>query len=293
MSIASDEHAPVTKPKGRTRHELDAIETPLLRDAANWLVVFSGTANVVMQLANRPVAYGVMQSTVDEGNLFKNPHRRARTTLAYIAVCVLGTPAERAAMRKAVNGSHAHVRSDAAAEVAYNAFDPALQKWVAACLYRGSVESYTLVHGQLVDAAAEEYYQQAKVFGTTLQLRAEDWPADLAAFDEYWTSTLAGLEIDERTRAYLMKVVRMEYGPQRLPAWFERLRTRQVAGHLGPDFRRLMRLDWSSDDQRRYDAFNRRMRTLTLLSPRWLREAPLRVPLRDLRRRMAQGRPLL
>ena len=50
-----------------------------------------GPANVVMQLALPAVGYGVMESPVDAGNVFKHPVRRARTTTTYLAVAMLGT----------------------------------------------------------------------------------------------------------------------------------------------------------------------------------------------------------
>lgn len=63
--------------------------------------------------------------------------KRARTTLTYLAVATLGTEQDKKRYRKAVNGAHAAVRSSPDSPVAYNAFDPRLQLWVAACLYKG------------------------------------------------------------------------------------------------------------------------------------------------------------
>ncbi|GAA1055858.1 hypothetical protein GCM10017608_14860 [Agromyces luteolus] len=277
---------------GAERAELDAVENWALRRAVSWTVLAGGTANVIMQLAMRPVAYGVMESPVVEGNLFTNPERRARTTIAYIAVTMLGGPEERAAMRRATNRSHARVRSEPGAPVSYDAFDPALQKWVAACLYRGAEDAYTAVHGPPEGAFRDEFYRQGMVFGTTLQMPPEAWPPTRDAFEAYWRETLAGLEIDDPTREYLMRIVRLEYLGRRIPAPLLRWRARMVAGHLPPEFRELMRMPWSEADQRAFDRSTRRLAGLMRVLPRSAREWPIRRQLRDVQRRLAAGRPL-
>ncbi|WP_278235979.1 oxygenase MpaB family protein [Isoptericola sp. AK164] len=278
--------------KADRRHALDAIETTALRESANWFQLLAGTSNVVMQLAARPVGHGVKDSTVDEGNLFLNPARRRRTTIGYIAVAMFGDAEERAAYRRATNRSHAQVRSPEGAEVTYDAFDPALQLWVAACLYKGAEHAYQRVHGPLTGDFAERFYRQGMVFGTTLQLPAEAWPATREDFDAYWTASLDELEMDDATRQYLMRVVHLEYLDREIPPWLMRWRVRLVTGYLEPRFRELMHLEWSPDDEVRFARFNRRMTRFMRLAPRRLRERPFTRSLRDVRRRLATGTSL-
>lgn len=278
--------------KAQRRHELDAMDTSALRDAVNWFVILGGTSNVIMQLAKRPVAYGVMESKVTEGSLFENPKRRARTTMGYIAVTMLGGAEERSAYRTATNRSHARVVSEPGAKVEYRAFDPELQKWVAACLYRGAESAYELQHGPLTGAFREEFYRQGMVFGTTLQMPAEVWPATRDDFEAYWRETVAGLEIDDTARDYLMRVVRLEYLGRKIPAPLMRVRMRTVAGHLPPEFRALMHMAWEDEDQRRLERANRRIAAVQRAVPRSWREAPLRRQLRDVQKRLASGTPL-
>ncbi|WP_430647373.1 oxygenase MpaB family protein [Agromyces sp. GXS1127] len=293
---AHDEVVARTRPGRRRtadeRRALDAIENWALRRAVNWTVLAGGTANVIMQLSMRPVASGVMESPVVEGNLFTNPKRRARTTMAYIAVTMLGDAEERAAMRRATNRSHARVRSEPGSRVSYDAFDPALQQWVAACLYRGAEDAYTAVFGPPEGAFRDEFYRQGMVFGTTLQLPPEMWPPTRDDFEVYWRETLASLEMDDETRDYLMRIVRLEYLDRRLPPGLLRWRNRMVAGHLPPEFRELMRMPWSEADQRAFDRSSRRLARLMHVLPRAAREWPIRRQLRDVQRRLAAGRPL-
>ncbi|MFC8680004.1 oxygenase MpaB family protein [Microbacterium ureisolvens] len=278
--------------KAQRRQQLDAMENDALRQAANWFILAAGTSNVIMQLSRPAVAYGVMESKVDEGNLFKNPKRRARTTMAYIAVTMLGGAEERAAMRRATNASHARVRSEPGHPVGYDAFDPALQRWVTACLYLGAEHAYERVNGPLEGAFRERFYRQGRVFGTTLQLPPESWPATRDDFEVYWRTEVAGLTMDERTRDYLSRIVRLEYLGRRIPVRVLRLRQRLVAGYLGPEFRALMQLPWTDADARLFERFNRRLARVMRVAPAAVREAPLRRQLRDVRRRLAAGRPL-
>jgi uncharacterized protein (DUF2236 family) len=292
--VNATNRAPVNSLSARAdhRHELDALDTSALREGANWFMLAGGTANVIMQLSMQPVAYGVMESKVDEANLFKNPRRRARTTLSYVAVAMLGSAEERAAIRSATNRSHSQVRSAPDSAVAYNAFNPALQKWVTACLYKGAEDAYTFVHGALSGDFREQFYRQGMVFGTTLQLPPDEWPATRDEFEGYWHESLSKLEMDDATREYLWRVVRLEYLDRRIPAALLRLRSRLVAGYLGPSFRALMRMPWPAADQQSFDRFNRRLAAFMRIVPRSVRELPLRWRLRDVRRRLAAGRPM-
>src|SRR6185436_3204691 len=128
-------------------------------------------ANVIMQLSSPGVGYGVLESPVDSGNVYKRPFKRARTTGTYLAAATLGTESDRALIRREVNRVHALVRSTGSSPVSYNAFDPRLQLWVAACLYRYYVDQHEFLYGPLDDASADAVYQDAKKLGTTLQVR--------------------------------------------------------------------------------------------------------------------------
>ncbi|KAB2586677.1 hypothetical protein BS297_04045, partial [Rhodococcus erythropolis] len=110
--------------------------------AMSGLGLLAAGANVIMQLARPAVGYGVYESKVETGRLDRHPVKRTRTTLTYLAVASLATDEEKKLYRRAVNGSHKHVRSDENSAVEYNAFDPELQLWVAACLYRGFEDVY-------------------------------------------------------------------------------------------------------------------------------------------------------
>src|SRR5438270_1512806 len=105
-------------------------------DGLMGVALLAGPANVIMQLARPGVGYGVMESRVESGRIDLHPIKRARTTFTYLAVAMAGSDIQKAAYRRAVDGAHAQVYSTADSPVQYNAFDPDLQLWVAACLYK-------------------------------------------------------------------------------------------------------------------------------------------------------------
>ncbi len=60
------------------------------------VALLAGPANVIMQLANPGVGYGVVESRVDSGRTDLHPVKRARTTFTYLAVATRGTDAQKA-----------------------------------------------------------------------------------------------------------------------------------------------------------------------------------------------------
>src|SRR6202790_3034529 len=136
-------------------------------DGLMGIALLAGPANVIMQLARPGVGYGVLESRVDSGRVDLHPIKRARTTFTYLAVAAKGSDAQKAAFRRAVNRAHAQVYSTSDSPVAYNAFDPDLQLWVAACLYKGAIDIYGMFVGEMDEATAERHYRDGTALGTT------------------------------------------------------------------------------------------------------------------------------
>lgn len=273
--------------------ELDDLDTSLLAQGASIFTALSGTANVVMQLSRPGVGYGVKDSVVTEGSLFGDSRRRRRTTVSFLAVAVFGTAAERAAYRNAVNGSHARVRNRPGTAPEYTAFDPDLQLWVGACIYKGFEESREHVFGPLTGTEREEFYRQGAIFGGVLQMPPGLWPPDRDAFEEYWRAGLAEARIDPAVGYYLHRVIRLEYLDRRIPGPVLRLRTWLVTGHLPAELRAEMGLTWTPRQQRRFDRFNRVLGSIVRRQSPERRTWLFRRALADVRDRLAAGDDLL
>jgi uncharacterized protein (DUF2236 family) len=259
-------------------------------DLINPAAVLLPAANVIMQLSLPGVGYGVLESPVDSGNVYKHPFKRARTTGTYLAAATLGTEADRALIRDAVDKVHALVRSDKSSPVSYNAFDPRLQLWVAACLYRYYIDQHEFLYGPLDDDAAEAVYQDAKKLGTTLQVRDGMWPADRVAFDQFWKRSLDELRIDPPVREHLYGVAAMAFLPLPLRLLAGRFNLFATTGFLPAEFRSHMRLPWTAGQQRRFEWLLSALRIADHVIPRDFWILGYRLYLRDMRSRARRGR---
>ncbi|WP_330250133.1 oxygenase MpaB family protein [Nocardia sp. NBC_00565] len=250
---------------------------------------FGGTANVILQLSTLPVGYGVLESTVDSGKVMLHPFKRLRTTVTYLSVAMLGTDDERTAYRDAVNESHRSVKSSAASPVKYNAFDPKLQLWVAACLYWGARDIYERMHGPMNETDATAFYYYGARLGTTLQMRPEAWPADPAAFDAYWAEHLAKTTIDPPIRDYFNDLIDLKMLP--LPArWpFARFHRFVVTGLLPAHVRDQMGMTWSAREDRILAGLLHALGSVTARMPKQARMFPINAYLWDLRVRRRLG----
>ncbi|MFC9893881.1 oxygenase MpaB family protein [Nocardia sp. NPDC127579] len=252
-----------------------------------------GAANVIMQLSLRPVGRGVLESTVDSGKVTLHPIKRLRTTLTYLAVALMGTDDERAAYRDAVNESHRPVRSSAASPVKYNAFDPNLQLWVAACLYWGIDDLHTRMHGPMQPRTAEAFYQYCARLGTTLQMRPESWPVDRAAFQQYWDENLATKSIEPELRRYFDAMIDLKMMPRPIQLVFARLQRFIVTGLLPQHLRDEMGMRWTARDEVRFTRLWRGISAVQTRLPQPLRMFPVNAYLLDMRIRRRLGRPLV
>ncbi len=261
------------------------------------VALLAGPANVIMELSRPGVGHGVVESRVESGRIDRHPIKRARTTFTYVAVANAGTDAQKAAFRRAVNRSHAQVYSTSDSPVSYSAFDPELQLWVAACIYKGGIDVYRTFVGELDDEQADRFYRDGMALGTTLQVPPEMWPPDRAAFDRYWQESLEKVHIDDTVREFLYPIavsrIRGFSLPRRLQRWSEDFNLLITTGFLPQRFRDEMRLPWDAARQRRFDRLMRIVGAVNNLLPRRVREFPFNWMLWDLDRRIKTGRPLV
>jgi uncharacterized protein (DUF2236 family) len=251
--------------------------------------MLGAAANVILQLGHPGVGHGVVESRVDSGNVLLHPWKRLRTTITYLVVALFGTDDDRARYRKAVNRVHAQVRSTPGSPVEYNAFDPELQLWVAACLYVGFRDARTLFLGPMDDATADGLYEYCHRLGTSLQVPREAWPPDRAAFEAYWQAGLDRVTYDEAVREHLLEVVDLTMVPRWMRWGNARVNRFFTIGLLPPQARTAMRFDWDARDQRRFDRWVRVFRAVTRLTPRWARNLPIHLQLAEVRLRMRRG----
>src|SRR5699024_5227562 len=96
----------ITRPTADRPAPADRPTPPRLADAVDSIGGFGGVANVIMQLSWPEVGWGVRESRVDTGNVYKRPLKRARTTFQYLAVAVFGTEEDKRIYKEEVTRIH-------------------------------------------------------------------------------------------------------------------------------------------------------------------------------------------
>lgn len=283
----------ITRPTADRPAPTDRPTPPRLADAVDSIGGFGGVANVIMQLSWPEVGWGVRESRVDTGNVYKRPLKRARTTFQYLAVAVFGTEEDKRIYKEEVTRIHRMVHSTPASRVRYSAMDPALQMWVAACLYVGFEDVYLWLHGPMSAADNEAFYQSAQTLGTTLQVRPAQWPATREAFDDYWEEGKKRVHFDEPVREHLVGLSELRMLPQPTTALFGGLNRWVTSGFLHAEFRDALGLPWSPVDERRFQRFLRVTAALNRLLPAPVRTGTYRILLAEMRWRVRTGRELM
>jgi uncharacterized protein (DUF2236 family) len=266
-------------------------------DGVPGIALLAGPANVIMQLGRPGVGYGVLESRVESGRIDRHPIKRARTTFTYLAVATRGNAEQQKAYRKAVTKAHAQVTSTEDSPVKYNALDPDLQLWVAACLYKGGVDVRRMFIGEMDDETADQHYRDSMALGTMLQMRPEMWPADRAAFDKYWEEQLENIHIDDAIREFLYPIAVARLRGLQLPGPLQNIPESAAllitTGFLPQRFRDEMKLEWNAAKQREFDALMALVKLGNTVAPPFVRNFPFNVLLHDVNWRMRTGRPLV
>jgi uncharacterized protein (DUF2236 family) len=208
-------------------------------------------------------------------------------------VAILGTPADRAAFRAAVDSAHRHVKSAPQSPVRYNAFDRDLQMWVAACLFVGLEDTYQLLRGEMTAEQSEQFYRSAWTLGTTLQVTEDQWPPTRAQFDEYWIQACGQVAIDDKVRDYLMDLLNLRMINPLLGLPFRPLLKFLTVGFLAPVFRDALGVRWSDFKQWQFETLFLLVAFVNRFIPVFLRQGGSYVLLADVRRRVREQRALV
>ena len=223
---------------------------PRLADIGAEGILLAGAGRaILLQIANPAVGHGV----AEHSHFTERPLDRLRGTLTYVYAIVYGTDGQVAAVRRRVNRAHGPVqRAPDETSKGYSAFDAESQLWVVATLYDTAVTVFERVYGPLDEETADLMYRDYAKLGTALQLPAELWPADRAAFRVYWNSRIESLNADDAA-------VRVAHGllhPKGGPLWYRAVMpfARFLTAGLLPDhLRDGFGLPWSASHGRRFD----------------------------------------
>ena len=251
-----------------------------MRDIGGDAVLLAGGGRaILMQIAHPSVGAGVAHHS----DFTSRPLDRLHGTLTFCYAQVYGTDADRRAVRIAVNAAHGPVTAAASAtSPRYSAFDPTLQLWVAATLYDSAVRVHELVFGPLSDLEADEAYRDYAILGTALQMPAELWPPDRAAFRSWFDAELDTLDVSPAALAVSRQLLTIPAAPFWLRLGLPAVRL-VTAGLLPPPLRAAFGFHWTPRQQRRFDRMLRVARVVWPAVPRGIRHLPVSYYLRRLR----------
>ena len=200
-----------TSQSRRRPAERDLTQIDSLLELSSGLWPWLAGANVVMQLTNPGVGYGVSESRVESGRVDRHPIKRGRTTGLYLAVATIGTDSDRQFIHHEVGKIHAQVFSTSDSPVRYSGNSKRLQLWVALCLIRFFVDQYELLYRPLTAAEREHVLSLGEPLATVLNVAPEDWPSTWERYEELFDAGMAEARIDAPVREMLDDLV--EFGP--------------------------------------------------------------------------------
>lgn len=233
---------------GWLRYRMDMVPGQADLGAEGILLAGAGRA-ILLQLAYPAIGRGVAEHT----SFIERPLDRLRNTLTYVYAIVYGTESQVKEVRRRVNRAHAPVRrAPDETSQGYNAFDADAQLWVVATLYDTAATIYERIYGPLDDETADYMYRDYAKLGTALQLPAELWPADRAAFEAYYNARLQSLTAGDAA----VRVAQGLLHPKGGPLWYRAIMPLArflTAGFLPDHLRQDFGLPWSAGHGRRFD----------------------------------------
>lgn len=239
------------------------------RFAAEGVLVAGGMRAILLQVADPVVAAGVHRHS----DFSNNPLARLHNTLTFVYAVMLGTEEEARQIAAHVTRAHAPVRGAA---------DARHQLWVAATLYDTAIRVHRAIFGPVDDEAADVIYRDYAKLGTVLQVPPDAWPADRAAFAEYWSRTLTGLRVTDEARRIAHDLLHPNIAPLWLRAGLP-LAGLLTASLLPATLRRAYGIEWSRARRRRALVAWGVIRSIVRILPPGIRTWPAKHYLRRLR----------
>ena len=163
------------------------LRTLLVED----IYLLGGQFAILCQFAHPALAKG----SYTHSNFATRIANRLQNTARFLNAAVFGTQQEKNAIFSVIHKYHAHVKGDG-----YDANDAELHKWTAATLFVAIVVVHEAIFRKLPQDLLEALYKESAVFGTSLRMPPEMWPATLGDFWTYWNHNIATLEVTDMAR---------------------------------------------------------------------------------------------
>lgn len=175
-------------------HIFPTIAEPdeLKKFATDGIYITGGQFAILCQFAHP----GLAEGSYKQSNFANRIMNRLKTTARFLNAAVMGTRAEKEAIFGAIHAAHADVRGET-----YFADDPELHKWTTATLFVSLVVVHETFFGKMSRSRQEVLYREAAVYGTSLRMPPELWPASLDEFWAYWDHNIENLVVTDWARS--------------------------------------------------------------------------------------------
>lgn len=206
----NDKHAvPSTEMSSKTVHIYEPVAEPELLKTilSENIYLFSGQVAILCQFAHPALAKG----SYKHSNFGARIPSRLTNTIRFMTAAVYGTQEEKELIFGIIHKYHARVKGDD-----YDAKDPELHKWTAATLFAAFVFVHEAFFGELPRDQQEILYKEYAIFGTSLSMPTEMWPATLDDFWDYWNDNIANLEVTDMAHKLSRDLL---YPSSQLPLW--------------------------------------------------------------------------
>lgn len=153
---------------------------------------------------------GLAEGSYKHSNFAYRIMNRLKTTARFLNAAVYGTQSEKEAIFSVIHGAHRDVKGDT-----YYADDPELHKWTAATLFVSLIIVHETFFGKMPREKQEELFKESAVYGTSLRMPPEMWPATLDDFWAYWNHNIETLVITDWARSLAKDLL----WPKAMPLW--------------------------------------------------------------------------
>ncbi|KAL3480906.1 hypothetical protein BJX99DRAFT_272594 [Aspergillus californicus] len=172
----------------------DTIAEPRILHSVveNDIYLLGGQFAILCQFAHPALAKG----SYNHSSFADRIPQRLRNTARFLNVAVCGSPKEKKAIFGVIHKYHARVKGDD-----YTADDPELHKWTAATLFVSIILVRETFFGKMQKEEMEDLLKESAVFGTSLRMPPEMWPANMREFWAYWDLNIATLEVTDMARS--------------------------------------------------------------------------------------------
>ncbi|KAK2590713.1 hypothetical protein QQS21_011607 [Conoideocrella luteorostrata] len=225
--------APLTKKRKTFSPNIyETIQEPkLLRQVLiDDIYLLGGQFAILCQFAHPGLAKGSFLHSTFASRI----PQRLQNTARFLNAAIHGTREEKNAIFSVIHGYHKHVKGDG-----YDANDPELHRWTAATLFVAIIVVQETFFGGFTPEQTETLYKESAVYGTSLRMPPEMWPATLDDFWVYWNHNIETLEVTDMARKLcgdLLYPINLPFGQRALTPIARVLTTHFLPARLAREY---------------------------------------------------------